>query len=264
MTGPRERWRGFTDKVLARLDELIAEAGVGVLAIGRAYPNDALPLGNAITGLDHRVRQLQQRIEQVWDAEVRDRFDAVDDPWGADHKQDAERACEERWQLAKAGWLSTLAREAEQRARTALERPQGCVRCAAPLPLSSRRHTASVPCPACGSVNQVVAPPEVTAWFGMGVQSLADAAALPHRHAVERYRMEVERSSRGRSGAEDLASLTRWAELERAVWETLARVRAELTGDPVDREFVESRMRQFTKFELESRQVWVRANGRIS
>jgi len=41
-------------------------------------------------------------------------------------------------------------------------------------------------------------------------------------------------------------------------------VRSELTGDPVDREFVESRMRQFTKFELESKQVWVKANGRIS
>lgn len=260
-----QRWQAFLDKIFERLDEICAEAEVGVKAIGAQHPDDSLPLGNAITGLDHRVTQLKDRIGTTWDDQVGEKFE-VDSKLhdrGLDMKQDAELAFDERWTLAKAKWLSDLARDAFPRAIAAIERPALCTSCGAPLTVKSRLEVEAVTCGHCSVVNQVAPPPAVSSYFGFGVQNLADAAALPHRHAIERQRVKADRWRRARDWApEPLESLEEWERMERTYWRTFAEERARLRNEPVDEAYVESRMAFFYKFSLETNQVWVRAKGK--
>ncbi len=260
-----ERWRGFLGKISERLEEICAEAGPGLAAIGEMHPEDSLPIGNAITGLDHRVRQLQERIGETWDAQVEPKFSEEDIlDVGLDLKADAESRLEERWSLAKASWLSALAHAARPRAEAAMAQPVACVGCGGPLAPPTRLTTVAVRCGHCGVVNQVAPPMAVTHYFGWGVQNLAEAAALPHRHAVERQRVAVDRWRRARDwAAEPLESLEEWERLERAYWVALTGERARLTGEPADEKLIESRMSSFLTYSLESNQLWVRAKGKL-
>lgn len=260
-----DRWKAFLGKIDERLSEICAEAEVGVRAIAAQHPEDSLPVGNAITGLDHRVRQLREKIQETWDQQVEDKFSA--DPaihdLGLDMKQDAELALDERWTAAKAAWMSEIAREAFPRAMAAIETPQPCSSCGAPLTLPTRLETVAATCTHCGVVNQAAPPMAVQYYFGWCVQNLAEAAALPHRHAVERQRVVADRWSRARNWApEPIESLEEWERLEHLYWRTLAQERARLRNEPVDEKFVESRMAYFYKFSLETNQHWVRAKGR--
>jgi hypothetical protein len=260
-----DRWQAFLNKIFERLDEICVEAEAGIRAIGAQHPEDSLPIGNAITGLDHRVRQLREKIQETWDGQVEDKFSA--DPAihdvGLDMKQDAETTLDERWTLAKAKWLGELAREAFPRAVAALEQPAPCSGCGAPLTLPTRLETVAATCGHCGVVNQIAPPPAVYHYFGWGVQNLADEAALPIRHAVERQRIAADRWRRARNwAAEPVESLEEWERLEHAFWRRFAEERARLRNEPVDEKFVESRMAYFYKFSLETNQQWVRAKGR--
>ena len=260
-----DRWKGFLGKIQERLTEICAEAEVGFRAIAAQHPDDPMPLGNAITGLDHRVRQLDDKIQETWDQQVEEKFSA--DPaihdLGLDMKQDAERELEERWELAKAGWLTEIARDAFPRAIAAMEQPAPCSACGAPLSLPTRLETVAATCGHCGVVNQVGAPPAVYYYFGFCVQNLADAAAMPIRHAIERQRIQADRWRRARNWApEPIESMEEWERMELRYWRTHAEERARLRNEPVDEKFVESRMGYFYKFSLESNQHWVRAKGR--
>ncbi len=259
-----ERWKGFLAKIFERLDEICAEAGPGLAAIGEMHPEDSLPIGNAVTGLDHRVRQLKDRIGETWDSQVEPKFEAADLlDTGLDLKADAEAQLEEKWSLAKAGWLSDLAHAARPRAEAALAQPVVCQGCGGPLSPPTRLTTVAVNCGHCGVVNQVAPPMAVTHYFGWGVANLADAAALPHRHTVERQRVKADRWRRARDWApEPIESLEEWESLERACWTAEATERARLRNEPVDEKFIESRMGSFYKYSLETNQLWVRAKGR--
>ncbi|MBC7174586.1 MAG: hypothetical protein H5U40_19225, partial [Polyangiaceae bacterium] len=182
---------------------------------------------------------------------------------GLDLKQDAEMALDERWGSEKTRWLGDIAREAFPRAMAALEQPRPCTSCGSPLELASRIELVAVTCAHCGVVNQVAPLPAVQYYFGTGVQNLADEAAFPLRCAVERQRVRVDRSRRARDWApEPLESLEEWEHLERAYWHRFAEVKAHLRNEPVDTAFVESRMKFFYKYSLETNQLWVKAKGR--
>lgn len=260
-----ERFRGFLAKIHDRLGEICAEAEVGVKAIAAQHPDDPLPVGNAMTGLDHRVRQLRDKIQETWDSQIEAKFSA--DPaihdLGLDMKQDAEIALDERWGLAKARWLGDIARGGYARAAAAMQQPVPCTGCGAPLALAARSEVVAVTCEHCKVVNQVAPSPAVMSYFGTGAQHLAEEAALPLRHAVERQRVMADRWRRARNWApEPIESLEEWERLEVAYWRRLVEERARVTGAPVDTKLVESRMAWFYKYSLETHQVWVRAKGR--
>jgi hypothetical protein len=263
-----DRWTTFISKVSDRLDAIIAEAGPGLLAVGRAHPDDPLPLGNAITGLDHRVGQLATKLSDTWDDSVEPKFDAAGpSAWETGRRmlEDAQLEQAHRWQKAKAGWLTTLADEGKLRAEAAEAEPVPCRQCGAPLALPTRRKSVSQPCAACGSVNQVSPSAPIRAYYGALVQHAAEAVALPHRQAVERFRLEVERRGRANDHAhEGLESLERWRELERAVYRAQAGEVARRTGEPVDEVWIDGRMGHFMKWNHDRDQFWVRAHGKGS
>ncbi|MEZ4247719.1 MAG: hypothetical protein R3B99_05715 [Polyangiales bacterium] len=260
-----DRWQSFLAKIHERLAEICVEAEAGVRAIAAQHPEDQMPVSNAITGLDHRVRQLREKIQETWDAQVEDKFSA--DPEihdvGLDMKQDSEVLLDEKWSLAKAAWMSEIAREAFGRAMAAMEKPVPCSSCGAPLNLPTRIELVAATCTHCGVVNQAAPSMAIQYYFGWCVQNLADAAALPHRHAVERQRIVADRWRRDRNwAAEPVESLEEWERLERRYWETVAHERARLRNEPVDQKYIDSRMAYFYKYSLESNQQWVRAKGR--
>lgn len=260
-----ERFRVFLGKIHERLEEICAEAEVGLKALAAQHPDDLLPVENALTGLDHRVRQLSDRIQETWDAQIEEKFSA--DPAlfdvGLDMKQDAELTLGQRWDLAKARWLGDIARAAYPRVMAALEQTVPCTGCGGPLTVAPRFEVVAITCGHCSAVNQVAPPQVVMTYFTISTRHLAEEAALPLRHAVERQRVVADRWRRAHDWApEPLESLEEWERLEHAYWQRLAEERARLNGTPLDTKFIESRMDFFYKHSLETNQAWVRAKGR--
>ena len=261
-----QRWDGFLGKIAERLEEIIAEAAAGCAQIAAQYPLDPLPLGNAMTGLDHRIRQLKERIEETWEGQVEDKFsDAGDGSFldvGLDKKQDAETALEHRWQNAKAKILADHARSIYPLAMAALEKAPACERCGAPIQPKSRTVSETVACGACGAQNQYQPDPAIQA-FRAAAHPLAEEAALPLRQAIDRFRIELDRWRRARDWApEPLESLEKWRGMELAYWTRYAEEKARLLGEPVDQAYIDSRMQYFDKYELHMNQTWVKAHGK--
>jgi aminoglycoside phosphotransferase (APT) family kinase protein len=112
-------------------------------------------------------------------------------------------------------------------------------------------------------VCQVAATPAARAWWGAGVEALADAAALPLRFEIDRFRLAADRWRREHGwAAEPLDSLERWRTLELAALRARADAMAALTGDPPDEAWLASRLRWFDQVNLHTNQIWVRAHGR--
>jgi len=259
-----ERWRGFLNKIDGRLDELIAEAQQGVDMLAARSGADLAPLTNALSGLDYRIRQLRDKVSETWDSQGEPKFSAARMlDAGLDAKRDYELAFDEKWALWKARAVAGYYRSLRPDAEAALKKPVYCTNCGAQLTLPDPTQISSVPCSHCSSVNQVIPEAVVQTYYGGAPRAIGEERAEPIRHEIERYRAEVDRWRRARNWAhESIQSMERWEQLELSYWRTLAQAQAELLGQPVDEELVESRMEAFRRYSLETDQVWVRAKGR--
>ncbi len=262
-----QRWDGFLAKIKERLDEIITEATAGCAQIAAQHPLDSLPLGNAITGLDHRVRQLKDRIEETWDGQVEEKFsDAGDGDFldvGLDKKQDFETAFDHHWQNAKAKIYCDYAASLYPLAQEASQQQPKCDQCGAPLTPSIIYKSEMIACPACSAQNLYEPPLAIVAYRGSAAHFLADAAMLPKRQAIEWFRIEVDRWRRARDWApEPLESLEKWRAMELDAWTTYANEKARVLGEPVDQGYIDGRMAHFDKYELHMNQVWVAAHGK--
>jgi hypothetical protein len=260
------RMDGFLAKIFGRQKELMAEAEQGLLGLAAQYPDDSQPMGNAIGALDHRMMQLRERIQEAWDGKIDDQFSSLGDgaflDVGLDRKGDAEMKLEHEWQTFKANTVTRIYREMWPRVQAALAESVGCSQCGSPLQTGQTIKIVNASCPHCGTANQVVPAPVVTNYFGPGVHAFADAAALPLRHEIDRFREQVDRQRRASSWKpESVESLERWNEMERACWMKFAETQAQITGEPPDLALVESRMTSFRKYSLETDQRWRAKHG---
>jgi phage FluMu protein Com len=261
-----QRFEGFLAKIDARLKEIIAEAEQGVGGLLAQYPDDTLPLGNAMSGLDHRVRELKKKLDDTWSSDIEPKYSARGNEMhdvALDRKRDFEVAFDEAWTSWKARAYRAFYENLWPLAEAAMKRPVACTRCGAPLALTVRHESSSTPCPHCRAVNQVLPDKAVATYFSGAPHAFADEAAMPLRFAVERERVRVDRARRGAGWADEpLESLTRWEQMERAFWTKYAETKARVAGGPPDQELVESRMALFRKLSLENKQFWQRAHGR--
>jgi hypothetical protein len=253
------RWESFLAKIMERLAEILAESHEAAAEIIAAHPTDLLPLGNLVSGLEHRIDELRTRIEETWDQQVEPKFQELDEDgfWdrGLDRKDDALQDVRERWELAKTRMQADVFRNVWPLAQAELARPVVCRHCGAGLTVRARHEPESVKCGHCGAVNQVLPGPAIALYHGSG-RAFAEEQALPLRFAVERFRMQVDRWRRDRDWAsEPLESLEKWHALELAYWQRYAQV---CGGDAA---LIESYMSQFRKWNLETEQAWVRAHG---
>lgn len=261
-----DRWQGFLGKIEARQAEIFQEAEEGLREIMAAHPEDYQPYGNALTGIRFRLDELRTKVDETWSEQVEPKFEeASDDGFldqGLDSKQDFLRLLDERWTAFEAHMEAEYYRQLYPRAVAAAQKPMHCVHCGAELQLPQRHEPVSLPCPYCRAVNQIIPDAAISNYYGGGPHAFACEAALPLRHAVERYRIEVDRWRRARSWAPETAeSLEKWEAMESAYWQKYAEVRSQISGQPQDREFYESRMRQFRETALMTNQIYRKARG---
>lgn len=261
-----ERWRGFLSKIDERLAGIVSECEAGVAGLTAQSPDDAMPISQAMTGLDHRIRQLDDKIEETWDGQVEDKFsDGGDGDFldvGLDMKRDAELALEAKWTLWKAKALGDFYRQMWPRAQAAMAEPLPCTQCGTPLSVPTPHQSHTVPCPSCAAVNQIIPKGCIQQYFGGGSHAFAEELALPIRFEIERYREEVDRWRRARDWApETIESMDKWHEMEVRYWRTYSEAKAKMLHEPVDEEYVESRLAQFRKYNLENDQRWRKAKG---
>jgi len=267
----KERFNGFLQKIDDRLTELMTEAENGLGALFAEHPDDPLVVGNALTGLDHQIDQLRTKVQETWDAQIEPAFSKLGDgaflDVGLDRKEDFLLAFGERWDTFKTGAMVAFYENMRPLAEAALKHEHRCSACGAVIELPSQTAPASIYCPFCRAVNQVIPEAVVTQYYGTGfgggaAHAAAEAAALPFRYRVERHKIVIDRDRRGRSwGQETLEQLEEWERLELAYWQKYAEVRGQLSGQPPDQELVKSRMDAFRKYNLENNQVWRRAKG---
>lgn len=261
------RFEGFLAKIDERLREIMTEAEQGVLALIAQHPTDVMPLGNALSGLDHRVRELKDKIQETWDQQIESKFSALDSGGrfldvGFDMKQDFEQRFDEQWATFKVRAHSQFYRNLFPLATAAAQKPVPCSQCGAPLEAVDRSVSASIHCVHCGAVNQILRDPAISAYKLGGPHAFADEEALPLRFEIERFRTQVDRQRRATSWAnESFESLQRWEQMERAYWQRFVEAKARFGGEPVDHALVESRMAQFRKYDLETNQIWRKGMG---
>jgi hypothetical protein len=269
-----QRWAGFCAKLEGRLDALIVEAKQGVDALAQQYPTDTQPLGNAMSGLDGRISQLRDKIDETWDGSVEEKFDEAiendedndDDGFldmGLDAKRDFEIKFDEKWDLWKASAVAEYHRKMWPHVEEGLKKPIFCTQCGAQLANPGQAQTASINCSHCGAVVQVVPEQAVMIYYGGGAaHAFGEERALPIRYQIERFREDVDRWRRAREWAnETVESMEKWEALELSFWRTYAEAKGEMLGQPVDEELIESRMRDFRKYNLENDQRWCKAKG---
>ncbi|KIG12025.1 hypothetical protein DB30_02110 [Enhygromyxa salina] len=260
-----QRWAGFIAKIRGRFEEILAESEQGMRGLFAQHPHDFLPVTNAMSGLDARIRVLRDKLDETWEEQVSDKFaDANIMDLGLDMKSDAELALEWDWAAWKAKIAVEFHRNLEPAARSAAAEPVHCTQCSMVLSRTSNVEMASITCSGCGALNQVAPSTPMYTYFGGMPRAVADQQTIELRRNIEVFRDQCDRWRRARDWApEPLANFERWEQMEREFWVTHTRIMNELEGKPFDQALVDARMKQFIKYSLECEQVWVQAKGRV-
>src|SRR5262245_41519682 len=166
-----QRWADFIARIAERQREIFVEAEPGVRDIIERFPDDPLPLGNAIEGLRHRTDQLNTKVNDAWGQQVESKFEEIGQAFadrGRDRKDDFLLELAERWELFAAQMKCTFYRNLQNRAEASARRAVTCGYCGATLDLPTRERAVSHACGACGSINQVMADRAVSQRRGIG------------------------------------------------------------------------------------------------
>jgi hypothetical protein len=188
----KNKWDGFVPKIDARVQEVIAEADVGLDELIEQYALDPGPMGAAFSALQVRFRGLAQKLDEAWSKidheldQVRDEVDSGKDHealsglWAqmsATHQQARERidfAYESVQTRKNAQWARNLWQYAQRDAQT----PTACVKCGAGVQTTVFHQSSNVSCTHCGAINQLHPGMAAGLLFGGG-----GAHALAHEGA---------------------------------------------------------------------------------
>jgi hypothetical protein len=266
------RWRGFIDKIFARLQEIEQESAQGLEGLRLSAPTDYMQYTTVFSGLDHRVRQLSDKVDSTWDDSVEPQFEQADvkglHDAGLDLRSWARLEIEAHWEQFKATQAAEFYRALEPAARAQIPRTVPCTQCGTPVTSPDPFLMQSLGCPSCRAVNQIAPTLELTAYGGFAV-AYADEQTVKLRYDIARFRREVDIQQRNKRERDDysnegIASLQQWEQMERTYWQRHAELVAHYSGKPIDNELVNARLKQFYMYTLEMEQDWVRAHGRRS
>jgi phage FluMu protein Com len=260
-----QRFEGFLGKIYARQQEIMTEAEEGLRGLLDQGPTDIGPYSNALSGLEHRYRQLRDRLESTWDEQIESTFEEADMlDAGLDRKADAVLDLDARWAKWQATQAANFYRNLAPIAQAQMAPQVFCTQCGSPLQNPDPLQLVNIACPGCSAINQV-APTEAVALFNGAGHAYAEEKCVEIRAQIERFRHEVDLWRRDRDWcSEPLDSLEKWEQWERHYWTTYAQIVAESSGKPVDQALIDARMIQFMKYTLEMDQTWVRAKGRCA
>lgn len=272
-----DRWDTFLSRLEKRSEDLRAEAAEGMQALVddvlASDPVQTRAVYNALEGIKGRLQNLPNKIDTAWEDEAEPLFEEANEDFEGspdlhDMGTDRRDACKarlenalERFQLR---WSTNMYRQMWPQVEKGLAEVAECTQCGTALAGVDRRFSARVPCPSCGSINQVMVPQAVSSYRSEAPTQFALEASRHQREAIERYRVEVDQLSRANDWApESIASMDKWEAMERTYWETFAKVVTETGWETPDKaaELVESRMKMFRQQALMTDQRWRRAKG---
>ena len=179
-----QRWDDFLPKIKTKAESLIYDAKLGCPALLHANDLDTIAMSNAWTAIEANLKNLQQKVSDVWDDKVVEPLE--DEEWEQD---DIDKVWEKGRQLNL--WIeeqtarteSDIFSEAAQKillaAKEILSKDHLCSQCSAPLELDNQffrsRH---IPCPYCEKLNTFEPGSKVRSVENFCVNHLAKHAAL--------------------------------------------------------------------------------------
>lgn len=260
-----QRLEGFLGKIQTRFDEICAETEQGVVGVFQNDPTDLHTVSTALGGVDHRMMQLRDKVQDTWDDKIESMFEDAGEAFtdqGRDRIEDFKEQLEQGWELFKVKLIADHCRRIWPEVQAQMGKPTPCTQCGTPLTLPSPLESASIPCPSCATVNQVFPPAVVAMYFGAGVEAFASEQSIPLRLQMNLRRYAVDRQLRAKSWpTEGIETLQEWHDMQLAEYQKHAEVKAQMLGKPVDQEWVDSRMRMFLQYGLEMNQTWRKAKG---
>lgn len=169
------RWEAFLLKTRDRVEEILAEAEPGCLALLEQGGFDPFTMGNALPAIQRRLQDLSALVEDTWSQQVdpamsRAGADRARLAAGCAQARDLRTWVDARHEAFEIRLQATVSRILWARLSPGLPRRLNCTQCGSPLPLPRGFRVVSLPCPACRSINT----------FDPGPAAILDAYAIRH------------------------------------------------------------------------------------
>jgi predicted RNA-binding Zn-ribbon protein involved in translation (DUF1610 family) len=257
------RWDGFLAQIEGRHREVRAEAeataraAVAQLATGGDY----LPLSHQLSGVEHRLQELESKIIDTWHAKVDDAIcgeghgEAVRTA-ARDKGHALQHALEDEREELIIRVMAELARARYQQA-VAQHRPPPCSACGVGLDAPVSFRAIELRCAACGSVT-IWQPPELMVTAGaIGTHAISQEAATVEWRAMR----AAERAMHAIRPPRPLAPVKQSELAQIAYWRKYLAGRAwfepELGRDPAME--IRRRMQAWYESHAEFEEAWVAA-----
>lgn len=266
-----DRWNGFVTKVTQRLTEITAEADAGFAGMLADPALDTIAFGNAMTALDVRKKDLDQKLSNTFSEQV-----AIQLAMDTKAEQQAQATLakalwwmEETWERYRTKKNVELVQTLWTRLEKVWSKPVACVRCGSELQRTIFHKAESVTCRHCSAVNSVTPDPAVYNYFAVAPHYYAEAMALEHRFAVENFKRKLHDEREVRVHVHDdwrdtnLEELLQWEALEKAYWTTYFAAQARIVPMSEDEQktWVATRMQPLYDYDFNQRNVWRKYKG---
>lgn len=255
MDPPAVVWRGFLDKVFARQRELFDEIEVGLAGL-----DSLTAVRNALGALNQRMDSLQNRISEVWEEKMCERFGGPDTT-GELMRDQAQIRLDNAWELFKCEAYVRLFEAMWPQIQGLLQGPVACSECGGDMPRQDLKQPETVYCPYCGVVNQLLVDPRVVDYFISAPRAHGMRAALPIRLEADLYEAEQRHAERPQG---ELQQLERRAALERRYWQAYFEQEARVKGESLDEVSLAAKLEAFRRNVLQPSHAWRRAHAERS
>lgn len=202
MSALRDRWQGFQQKFVGRVEAILTEANAGLDQLIAQYTTDPGPLGAAFATLQSRFHSLGTKLDEAWetlDSEIDEVTDADDisdtdtqiieqlwHQWSAQHAN-LQFDLEDKYGTFETRKQADWARGLYSLARTEIDRGAICNTCGGPLEVKTYWQASNIDCPHCSSVSGYQPGNAAGLYFqGGGAHNIAQEQALPQWSAEQR------------------------------------------------------------------------------
>lgn len=268
------RLNAFIEKLSRRHTEILEEAGAGLAELLRADPKDVTSIQAVVQAVRSRSIELRAKMNDTFSDDIQDAMMELN--WsgyrsrnymdlGIERIAQAMRALEEDSERFQARWTAAPYRWMWPEVKAALLEPASCSQCGVGLEID-RRRSQSIPCPACGAVNQFIPEPWMSYYFQRhgASRAFADEWAIEQRLACERYRERLNAVYYYKDTRKvPVEKLDRLLEMEKHYWVIFGQIRQRLTGE-TDEElaaFIQPKIDQFIQTVLMTEHHWKLAKG---
>jgi hypothetical protein len=242
-----DRWNRAIADVLARFDDILAEAAAGSRALIPRIQFDLTPLGQPWGAVEHQMHRHSEEISEAWN-QISDELAEVDGlPEQAMFVEGSKRdrasaEIEIRYTRAYRTAMSAAAEVMRQRALASDAQSYHCTGCGAPLDRIQLSGMAlNVECGYCRAINTIEPGQALRAFAAVGAMYLAERDAFPLWEAMTRAQTEINQY-RDRKQV-PFALLQHFEAAARAYWTT--RFDVEATFVPEQRQFVAQKVASY-------------------